>query len=279
MAETTGIAWAHSTFNPWIGCTKVGPGCDNCYAAVSTPARTMGIPWGAGMPRRRTSFGNWQAPIRWERAAEQFRLLHGTRRRVFCASLSDVWDNEVPTEWRAELFELIKRTPSLDWLVLTKRVGNVLPMLEELGITALPSNVWLGISAVNQQEARRDLPKLARIDASVRWLSYEPALGELNLLEQGYGASGADRLIDGLDWVIAGGESGPNARPIQPAWVESLRNQCASAHVAYFFKQWGGATASAGGCELDGQVVKEWPTVGRMAGVPQQRDPINLEQP
>jgi protein gp37 len=261
MAETTGIAWTDSTVNPWIGCTKVSPGCDNCYAAVSTPARSMRIVWGAGQARHRTSAQNWKTPESWNGQHEAFMATHGRRRRVFSASLADVYDNTVPHQWRADLFALIDRTPNLDWLLLTKRVGNVLPMLKEIGRDTLPANVWQGISAVNQDEARRDLPKLARIDATVRWVSYEPALSELDLFETVATKDGPRRLIEGLDWVIAGGESGPKARPIRREWVALLRAQCDLAGVAYFFKQWGGATATAGGCELDGAEVKAWPCI------------------
>lgn len=132
-------------------------------------------------------------------------------------------------------------------------------MLQEIGRSRLPVNVWQGISAVNQDEARRDLPKLARLEATVRWVSYEPALGELDLFETVMTKDGPRQLIEGLDWVIAGGESGPKARPIRREWVDHLRDQCARCEVAFFFKQWGGATATAGGCELDGAEVKQWP--------------------
>ncbi len=259
MAETTGISWTDSTFNPWIGCTKVSPGCDNCYASVSTPARSMRIVWGAGQPRHRTSAQNWKTPEFWNGQHEAFKATHGRRRRVFCASLADVFDNEVPNQWRADLFKLIDATPHLDWLLLTKRVGNVLPMLLEIGRERLPVNVWQGISAVNQDEARRDLPKLARIEATVRWVSYEPALGELDLFDSVMTKDGPRQLIEGLDWVIAGGESGQKARPIKREWVDLLREQCDRCGVAFFFKQWGGVNATAGGCSLDGAEVKQWP--------------------
>jgi protein gp37 len=259
MAETTGIAWTDSTFNPWIGCTKVSPGCDNCYAAVSTPARSMRVMWGAGQQRHRTRAQNWKAPESWNDQHEAFKAAHGRRRRVFCASLADVFDNEVQSEWRADLFALIDRTPNLDWLLLTKRVGNVMPMLREMGREALPEQVWQGVSVVNQEEARRELPKLTRIEASVRWVSYEPALSELDLFEWVMTEHGKRQLIEGLDWVIAGGESGPKARPIRREWVDLVRKQCEQCGVAFFFKQWGGATAAAGGCELDGAEVKAWP--------------------
>lgn len=282
MSEHTAISWCDSTFNPWIGCTKVSPACDHCYAERLMDHRMHRAQWGAGKPRVRTSAGNWRQPLKWN--AKRFMQcedcgwrgeaetpivgcgacgsieLSDARRRVFCASLADVFDNEVPNQWRADLFALIDRTPNLDWLLLTKRVGNVLPMLLEIGRERLPVNVWQGISAVNQAEARRDLPKLARLDATVRWLSYEPALGELDLFERALASHGPAQLIEGLDWVIAGGESGPKARPIRREWVDLLREQCDQLGVAFFFKQWGGINATAGGCELDGAEVKAWPT-------------------
>ena len=149
MAEKTGILWTDSTFNPWIGCTKISPGCDHCYAEVSRPSKTMGIEWGANKPRRHTSASNRQLPRRLNAANATFYVRHGRRQRVFCASLADVFDNGVDRAWREELWQLIRATPHLDWLILTKRIGNVAAMLpndwgEGYG------NVWLGISVVNQ---------------------------------------------------------------------------------------------------------------------------------
>ena len=120
MAENTKIEWADHTFNPWTGCTKVGPGCDHCYAE-GWAKRSGQVQWGHGAARRRTSEANWKQPMRWNAEAERI----GVRYRVFCASLADVFDNEVPAEWRADLFDLIAKTPNLDWLLVTKRVGNV----------------------------------------------------------------------------------------------------------------------------------------------------------
>ena len=148
MAEITGIAWTDSTFNPWIGCTKVGPGCDNCYAEALMDKRWKRVQWGSGQPRERTSAANWKQPLLWEREHEAFMLMHGRRRRVFCASLADVFDNEAPPQWRGELWALVKATPHLDWLILTKRVGNVQSMAPADG---LPPNVWLGATMVNQK--------------------------------------------------------------------------------------------------------------------------------
>lgn len=264
MSEQTGIEWCDSTFNPWIGCQKVGPGCDHCYAERSTPARTLGIAWGAGAERRRTSAANWRQPLLWNKHADAFELMHGRRRRVFCASLADVFDNAVPHEWREDLYELIYSTPNLDWLLLTKRIGNVKDMLPVRG--RLPSHVWLGATVVNQQEADRDIPKLLAVPARRRWLSCEPLLGPIDLTliphNTGYGSSpcagcgtdvardaltghthcqhGCDGpILPGIDWIVAGGESGPKARPMHPAWVRSLRDQCAAADVPFLFKQWG----------------------------------------
>lgn len=271
MSESTAIEWCDSTFNPWLGCTKVGPGCDNCYAEKSTPARSQGVVWGPNAERRRTSAGNWNLPLRWNRQHDAFYARHGRRRRVFCASLADVFDNAVPPSWRADLFDLIEQTPNLDWLLVTKRIGNVAPMLVEVACSLfwmdhldkpreLP-NVWLGITVVNQAEADRDIPKLLATPARVRFLSMEPLLGPVNLHahlwkccgcpDPGHGGDGFMQPPDGptccghpdpadvIDWVIAGGESGPNARPMHPDWVRSLRDQCAAAGVPFLFKQWG----------------------------------------
>jgi len=270
MAETSKIEWTDSTFNPWEGCQKVGPGCDHCYAE-NRNARFGGgqAPnWGPGAPRRRTSAANWKQPLLWEREHEAFMLAHGRRRRVFCASLADVFDNEAPAEWRAELFALISLTPHLDWLLLTKRIGNVPSMLEQPGMQkeGLPANVWLGATVVNQAEADRDIPKLLAVPARVRFLSIEPMLGPIDLryvvlsdsafavsadappewqgikrVRVGVNALRGAKLYDGarLDWVICGGESGPHARPMHPDWARSLRDQCAAAGVPFLFKQWG----------------------------------------
>lgn len=267
MAESTGISWTDSTFNPWIGCAKVSPGCDHCYAEVSTPSRTMAIVWGPNEARKHTSAANWSLPRRWNAGHAQFFAQHGRRRRVFCASLADVFDNKADPAWREELWALIRETPNLDWLLLTKRVGNVAGMLPADWGSGY-ANVWLGISVVNQEEADRDIGKLVAIPAKTRFLSLEPLLGPINLrltrsapLWAGDGPDAicvaSDRL--GIHWVIVGGESGPHARPMEQAWVESLRSQCSTAHIAFFFKQWGGTAKDKGGCQLASGESKEWP--------------------
>lgn len=256
MAEETGISWCDSTFNGWIGCDPISPGCENCYAKSSTPARTLGIAWGPNEPRRRTGTANWNLPRRWNAAHAKFAAKNGRRRRVFCASLSDVFDNKVDPEWREELWALIRATPNLDWLVLTKRIGNVGAMLPaDWGCGY--ANVWLGISVVNQIEADRDIPKLLRTPAATRFLSMEPLLAQVDLCEhfgmwwnstmQSYEGTGSminskgceGHYKPGIDLVIVGGESGHNARPMHPDWVRRLRDQCQAANVPFTFKQWG----------------------------------------
>lgn len=272
MSENTKIEWATHTFNfnPWIGCDKVSPACDHCYAERF--AARFGQTWGA--ERRRTSAKNWRLPIKWNRHAEiQFNAWHRfqfdnglsddemieghgfikpTRPRVFCASLADVFDNQVPAPWRHDLFNLIHATPYLDWLLLTKRGSNaakMLPWMADPTSLAPWPNVWLGISVANQDEADRDIPKLLAIPAAKRFLSIEPMLGPIDLerprtgidLDQGGGGLICQPWLiqSGIDWIICGGESGPKARPLHPDWVRSLRDQCQAAEVPFFFKQWG----------------------------------------
>lgn len=255
MSEATKIEWCDSTFNPWTGCTKVSPGCDACYAeAWSKRAGERVGKWGPGAPRVRTSAHLWRQPLKWDREHAAFAAEHGRRRRVFCASLADVFDNEVNPTWRVDLFDLISRTTNLDWLLLTKRIGNAKEMIDSSKTTLrlggwkqppgpLP-NVWLGATVVNQEEAERDIPKLLTTPASVRFLSMEPLIGHVDLAR--WLPSKALRVTHDrgvaptrLDWVIVGGESGTKARPMHPDWASSLRDQCAAAGVPLLFKQWG----------------------------------------
>lgn len=261
MAENTKIEWCDHTFNAWTGCTKVGPGCDGCYAEAWAK-RSGTVRWGSGEPRRRTTPANWRLPVKWNAQA----AAEGRRFRVFCSSLADVFDNEVPPEWRVDLFALIRATPHLDWLLLTKRVGNVRPMLQAVasdlkGARTLLDNVWLGITVVNQAEADRDIPKLLAVPARVRFLSIEPMLGPVDITPFLWGKheavdticqncprdvdcmcgyhTRAELKLSSVGWVICGGESGPKARPMHPDWARSLRDQCAAAGVPFLFKQWG----------------------------------------
>ncbi|MCR6672179.1 phage Gp37/Gp68 family protein [Devosia ginsengisoli] len=271
MAENTAIEWCDATFNPWIGCTKISPACDHCYAEALMDTRHGRVDWGGD--RVRTSPANWQQPRRWQRQAAAFHAEHGRRRRVFCASLADVFDNQVPAEWRANLWALILVTPDLDWLLLTKRPQNIGKMLPAFW-DDVKGHVWLGTTVEDQKRADQNIPHLLEHDAAVRFVSIEPMLGPIDLAkvclvpqrpgsfrsgihlnalvgrfyesgmpyfdrwnDDGTPATGA--TVARIDWVIAGGESGPHARPSNPDWFRSLRNQCATADVPFLFKQWG----------------------------------------
>lgn len=298
MAEQTNIEWCDSTFNPWIGCARVSLACDDCYAARSTPARTLGVAWGAGQPRRRTSGSTWDQPAAWQRQAPAFYAVHGRRRRVFCASLADWLDNEVPIEWLVDLLQVVHDTPALDWLLLTKRIGNwerrISEALHHVGqrhgclVDPLfhmltrwlrgepPLNVWLGATVVNQPEFDRDVLKLLRVPAAVRFLSVEPMLGPIYLRSLRVGLNSGirwvpdahdhvDPLLVGIDWVICGGESGPKARPMHPDWARRLRDQCAAAGVAFMFKQHGEWAPGSGDFGRGGFITAAVDRAGRVA--------------
>lgn len=224
MGDNTAISWATHTFNPHIGCTKVSPGCDNCYALAWDERFEGGIHWGPGAPRRRTSAANWRKPHRWNRDA----LASGQRARVFSASLADVFDNAIDPLWRRDLARLIRDTPMLDWMLLTKRIGNVPKMVRDDFDGELPANVWLGASIVVQSEADRDIPKLLSIPAAVHWLSMEPLL-ERVVVDPVQMAE--------LDMIVVGGESGGGARHFDLSWARDLLEQARDGDTAYHFKQ------------------------------------------
>jgi len=266
------IEWCDHTFNPWEGCTKVSPGCANCYAEARNKRWAGGANWGPGAPRRRTSEANWRQPLKWNREAglraeaitrvppiaRKFENWH--RPRVFCASLADVFDPKVPHAWRRDLFFLITQCHHLDFLLLTKRPELVIDQLKAISsgldetwnlwedweaAGGLP-NVWIGTTVEDQKRADERIPELLKIPARVRFLSCEPLLGPVNLCEAGAIWSDINNNpIDGrglnqhVHWVICGGESGPKARPMHPDWARSLRDQCQAACVPFLFKQWG----------------------------------------
>lgn len=279
MGVSTEIAWCDSTWNPWEGCTKVSPGCANCYAEARNVRFTGGANWGKGSPRRRTSPANWKQPIKWNNTAvcnecwerSNIAAVAGNlgkcpvchkdamrKPRVFCASLADWLDDEVPASWLFDLVTLIHKTPCLDWLLLTKRPENWSRRLraaaaqctiDPLDITdriyawlegsRIWNNVWIGTSVEDQARANERIPLLLDIPARIRFLSCEPLLGPVSIPEALPWKIGSEGKPAGIHWVICGGESGPNARPMDPAWARSLRDQCAAAGVAYLFKQWG----------------------------------------
>lgn len=239
MGANTGIEWADHTFNPWIGCQAVSAACDHCYAETLVNGR-MG---GDFATRRRTSARNWRLPLKWNRDAE----IAGRPARVFCASLADVFDNQADPAWRCDLWDLIWQTPWLTWMLLTKRPMNIAKMLPTKAAGALADwgdgwpTVWLGTTVENQEEADRRIPHLLAVPARRRFVSCEPLLGPVGLKQwfRNDYPGGVYYSPNGLHWVISGGESGPEARPSHPDWHRALRDQCARAGVAYFFKQWG----------------------------------------
>lgn len=263
----TNIGWTDFTVNLWEGCQKVGPGCDNCYAEARDIRFTGGTHWGPGAPRRKVKHG--VAKLRKiQREAKAFYRTHGRWPRVFCSSLSDVFDNAVDPAWRVEGCAEIEAATDCRIQLLTKRIGNVEKMIPDHWKNGVwPAHIGLMITVVNQDEADRDIPKLLALKArlGIPWvgLSIEPMLGPVNL------TSVNERAFDGrlnaltgmfwwsggpirreyqrgLDWVIVGGESGPNARPMHPDWARDLLDQCVAADVAFFFKQWGEWTPRAG---------------------------------
>ena len=225
MAKSSGIEWTHHTFNPWWGCVKLSPACAHCYA--ETWARRVGMQlWGGDAPRRFFGENHWREPIRWN--AEANRL--GVRARVFCASMADVFEPRTDLDrWRDKLWDLIEKTPQLDWLLLTKRPGHIKHVYPWANTPR--ENVWLGTTAENQRWADRRIERLLSVDANVRFLSCEPLLSSIDLTSW--------LKKQEISWVIAGGESGGAARPTHPNWIRSLRDQCESYGVPFHFKQWG----------------------------------------
>jgi protein gp37 len=251
--------------------SRPSPGCDHCYAEAIA-LRFGHAQWG-NHPRNRTSEANWRKPYQWNAKGKEFKNKHGRRQRVFCASMADVFDNQVSKEWRHDLFELIRDCKRLDWLLLTKRPQNIRRML--------PSdwgdgyrNVWLGVTGENQEWFDQRWSILQRLPAVVRFISYEPAIGPLRLPRHG----------PFPDWLISGGESGPGARPLDPKWVRDVVADCRRREIAAFHKQWGtyksnplvveqGMTIEEakradsfgkGGGLIDGVLVHEFPTPRRL---------------
>jgi len=239
VGKDSKIEWTHHTFNPWIGCTKVSDGCKNCYAEALMDKRWKKVKWGPGAIRQRTSRANWWEPIKWDNAAKKA----GVRRRVFCASLADVFDEEVPDEWRRDLLMLTHQTRNLDWLFLTKRAQKMKAFMNcppEYMHTI--RNIWLGVSVENQKTADERIPLLLDTPAAVRFVSYEPALGPVDFTPYWRVISDPEKW---LSWIIVGGESGHGARPFDIAWARSVIHQCQAFGVPCFVKQLGAVPLAA----------------------------------
>jgi protein gp37 len=234
MGDHSAIEWTDATWNPVTGCTKVSPGCKHCYAE-RLAARLQAM----GNQRYRNGFAvtlhpdQVDLPLRWAQP-----------RRIFVNSMSDLVHEAVPEAFIARVFAVMARAPRHIFQVLTKRADRAAELAPRL---PWPPNVWQGVSVETARYTGR-IERLRRIPAAVRFLSVEPLLGPIPALP-----------LDGIDWVIVGGESGPRHRPLDPVWARDIRDQCVRAHVPFFFKQWGGKTSKSGGRILDGRTWDETP--------------------
>ena len=234
MALGTGIEWTEATWNPVTGCDKISPGCKHCYAErMAERLQAM------GQPNYKDGFTltlqpqMLELPLRWRRP-----------QTIFVNSMSDLFHKDVPLDFIQQVFDVMRRADWHTFQVLTKRAERLQELNSQID---WPSNVWMGVSVESAAYAPR-IDQLRATNAAVRFLSLEPLLGPL-----------PDLNLSGIDWVIVGGESGPRARPMDPAWVTDLRDQCARAGVAFFFKQWGGVQKKRAGRLLDGRTWDELP--------------------
>lgn len=238
MAAHTDIEWTDSTWNPVSGCTKLSPGCDHCYAE-RIAERFRGTPdhpfqHGFDLTLREHKL---REPLSWRRP-----------RRVFVNSMSDLFHKDIPRQFVDRVFDTMEQANWHVYQVLTKRSSLMRNYINRRYADGkVPPHIWLGVSIEDRKSLGR-LKHLAQAQAAIRFVSFEPLLEDLG-----------DLTLDGVDWVIAGGESGPHARPVDADWIRSIRNQCRTSGVAFFFKQWGGTTSKAGGNQLDGQTWKQYP--------------------
>ena len=238
MAQATKIEWTDATWNPVTGCTKIGPGCDNCYASRFAE-RWRGIeghPYEQGFDLRLWR-NRIDLPIRWRKP-----------RLIFVNSMSDLFQAKVPTEFIDAVFHTMERADHHIYQVLTKRSSLMRRYVNRrYPGTQASTHIWLGVSIEDREHTRR-LEHLRQTNAKTRFISFEPLLGSIGPVD-----------LDGIDWAIVGGESGPKARAMDPKWARDLRDQCLRQEVAFFFKQWGGARPKSGGRLLDGETWDGFP--------------------
>jgi protein gp37 len=242
MADNSRIEWTEATWNPVTGCSKVSPGCAHCYAETFAE-RWRGLP---GHPYQQGfDLRLWperlEVPLRWRRP-----------RTIFVNSMSDLFHEEIPAEYVAEIFDVMQRADWHVFQILTKRPERLEALADDL---PWPPNVWMGVSIENRRFVHR-ADYLRRTPAQTKFISAEPLLGPLEGLD-----------LSGIDWLIAGGESGPRHRPMDVEWARDLRDRCVEENVAFFFKQWGGIRSKSGGRMLDGRVWDELPTTPAVAPV------------
>ncbi|MFF8467449.1 DUF5131 family protein [Streptomyces griseus] len=243
MSDRSAIEWTEATWNPTTGCDRVTPGCDNCYAlTLSRRLKLMGASKYQNDGDPRTSGPGFGLTIHPD--ALDVPLQWKAPRMVFVNSMSDLFHARVPLDFVRQVFEVIASTPQHTYQLLTKRSLRLRRIADRLD---WPPNLWMGASVENRDQLDR-VDDLRTVPAAVRFLSCEPLLGPLNGLN-----------LDGIGWVIAGGESGPGHRPVEEEWLIDIRDLCSAAGVPFFFKQWGGRTPKAGGRELEGQIWSEMP--------------------
>jgi protein gp37 len=238
MASSTGIEWTEVTWNPTTGCDQVSAGCENCYAlALAKRLKAMGQVKYQNDGDPRTSGPGFGVTVHDDALIQPY--VWSGRRLVFVNSMSDLFHARVPLSFVQQVFKVMADTPQHTYQVLTKRASRLPKIADRLD---WPANLWMGVSVEDASVLRR-VDDLRQVPARVRFLSCEPLLGPLTGLD-----------LTGIGWVIAGGESGPSYRPVDPGWVVAIRDLCAAEHVPFFFKQWGGRTPKAGGRELDGRI-------------------------
>lgn len=234
------IEWTESTWNPVTGCTKISPGCRNCYAErMSRRLKAMGHPNYANGFKLTTHEHVLEMPLRWKRPQV-----------IFVNSMSDLFHEEVPMDFIAKVFVVMTAASHHRFQVLTKRSGRLRELAPEL---PWPSNVWMGVSVETEEHIYR-IDHLKQTDAFIKFVSFEPLLGPISDLD-----------IKGIDWVIVGGESGPGARRMDPSWARGIRDKCLAANIPFFFKQWGGTNKKRNGRLLDGTIWDQMPAKNLMA--------------
>jgi protein gp37 len=245
MANNSSIEWTEATWNPVVGCAIISPGCTNCYAMrMARRLEAMGQPKYAGTTRISGGRPKWNGVVRINEESLGLPTMWKIGRMIFVNSMSDLFHENVPLAFIKRVFATMRQTPQHAYQILTKRAER----LEELSPNlAWPANVWMGVSVENADYAFR-IDHLRRTRAAIKFLSLEPLLGPLDNLD-----------LTGIDWVIAGGESGPRARPVDARWIRSIRDQCFDANVRFHFKQWGGVNKKKTGRTLDGRTWDEFP--------------------
>ena len=253
MAIGSSIEWTEATWNPIAGCTVLSPGCTNCYAMrMARRLEAMGQNKYRGTTRITGGRPKWTGRINLDERALEIPGSWKSGRLVFVNSMSDLFHEAVPWDFITRIFDVMRSAPQHTFQILTKRAERLEELTRDF---EWPENVWMGVSVENQNHFWR-IDRLRRVSSKVRFLSLEPLLGPIALND-----------LSGIDWVIAGGESGPFARPLQPEWVRSVRDDCIAQNVAFHFKQWGGKNKKSTGRVLDDRTWDQIPR--RVSNLPQ----------